>query len=412
MSIRKHYSLDSSTLKLTPDFVNGLLTLVFLKTNTEKSGLFFSDYTLKHYLEKEYKYDIKIITDEQDSLLNKSTGERRILLFKYLINQNPDFLIIDNPFDTLDTRHVKLLKSQLYDLSFHTTIVQLYRRKEDVLPFITTELNIDSEYKISAKKSSEVRETITSSELYDEFPQSLSNFNSTPESLVRFENVSVSYGDKPILRAINWEIKKGESWYLKGPNGSGKTTLINMISGDNTKGYGQKLYLFDKQKGSGESVWDIKQKIGLFTTNLTERFDGSSTVIEMILSGFFDSVGLIDKPSNLQSKIAEQWLSLLSLSTQRNTRFSTLNESQKRMILIARAMIKQPPLLILDEPTSSLDDIGAERVIALIKRIVNQSNTALIYVSHRQEKNLILNYTFELIANKSGSYGICSKSLL
>ena len=412
MSIRKHYSLDSSTLKLTPDFVNGLLTLVFLKTNTEKSGLFFSDYTLKHYLEKEYKYDIKIITDEQDSLLNKSTGERRILLFKYLINQNPDFLIIDNPFDTLDTRHVKLLKSQLYDLSFHTTIVQLYRRKEDVLPFITTELNIDSEYKISAKKSSEVRETIASSELYDEFPQSLFNFNSTPESLFRFENVSVSYGDKPILRAINWEIKKGESWYLKGPNGSGKTTLINMISGDNTKGYGQKLYLFDKLKGSGESVWDIKQKIGLFTTNLTEHFDGSSTVIEMILSGFFDSVGLIDKPSNLQSKIAEQWLSLLSLSTQRNTRFSTLNESQKRMILIARAMIKQPPLLILDEPTSSLDDIGAERVIALIKRIVNQSNTALIYVSHRQEKNLILDYTFELIANKSGSYGICSKSLL
>lgn len=412
MSIRKHYSLDSSTLKLTPDFVNELLTLDFLKTDTEKSGLFFSDYTLKHYLEKEYKYDIKIITDEQDSLLNKSTGERRMLLFKYLINQNPDFLIIDNPFDTLDKHHVKLLKSQLCDSSFHTTIVQLYRRKEDVLPFITTELNIDSEYKISAKKSSEVRETITSSELYDEFPQSLSNFNVIPESLVRFENVSVSYGDKPILRAINWEIKKGESWYLKGPNGSGKTTLINMISGDNTKGYGQKLYLFDKLKGSGESVWDIKQKIGLFTTNLTEHFDGASTVIEMILSGFFDSVGLIDKPSNLQSKIAEQWLSLLSLSTQRNTRFSTLNESQKRMILIARAMIKQPPLLILDEPTSSLDDIGAERVIALIKRIVNQSNTALIYVSHRQEKNLILDYTFELIANKSGSYGICSKSLL
>ena len=409
MSIRKHYSLDSSTLKLTPDFVNELLTLDFLKTDTEKSGLFFSDYTLKHYLEKEYKYDIKIITDEQDSLLNKSTGERRMLLFKYLINQNPDFLIIDNPFDTLDTHHIKLLKAQLCDLSYHTTIVQLYRRKEDVLPFITTELNIDSEFKISAKKSSEVRETITSSELYDEFPQSLSNFNVIPESIVRFENVSVSYGEKSILRAINWEIKKGESWYLKGPNGSGKTTLINMISGDNTKGYGQKLYLFDKQKGSGESVWDIKQKIGLFTTNLTEHFDGSSTVIEMILSGFFDSVGLIDKPSNLQSKIAEQWLSLLSLLTQRNTRFSTLNESQKRMILIARAMIKQPPLLILDEPTSSLDDIGAQRVISLIKRIVNQSNTALIYVSHRQEKNLILDYTFELIANKSGSYGICSK---
>ncbi|RXG23853.1 ABC transporter ATP-binding protein [Leeuwenhoekiella aequorea] len=409
MSIRKHYSLDSSTLKLTPDFVNELLTLDFLKTDTGKSGLFFSDYTLKHYLEKEYKYDIKIITDEQDSLLNKSTGERRMLLFKYLINQNPDFLIIDNPFDTLDTHHVKWLRSQLYKLSNHTTILQLYRRKEDVLQFITTELNIDSDYKINTIKSSEERAKKVIYELHDEFPQSLSNFNIIPESLVRFENVSVFYGEKPILRAINWEIKKGETWYLKGPNGSGKTTLINMMSGDNTKGYGQKLYLFDKQKGSGESVWDIKQKIGLFTTNLTEHFDGSSTVIEMILSGFFDSVGLIDKPSNLQSKIAEQWLSLLALLTQKNNQFSTLNESQKRMILIARAMIKQPPLLILDEPTSSLDDIGAQRVIALIKRIVNQSNTALIYVSHRPEKNLILDYTFELIANKSGSYGICLK---
>ncbi|MFI8379969.1 ATP-binding cassette domain-containing protein [Leeuwenhoekiella sp. NPDC079379] len=404
---RTHYALDVSQTNVSIKDVIKLASLDWLIKEAGETGLIFSESTLNYYLDEEYRHSKRILTEGNDSLLTKSTGERKKLLLDYQLKQNPDFLILDNPFDALDVDKVKWFKEKLEQLSKTTTLIQLYKRSEDVLPFITEGLLLK---KGKFEKTQLAKRKIEKLEITQvgDFPQSLHDYSDVSQSLVRFEKVSVDFDDKPILKDITWEVKKGESWHLKGPNGAGKTTLLSMISGDSTKGYGKNLYIFDRKKGTGESVWEIKQKIGFFTTQMTERFDGLHTLLEMIISGFYDSVGLYKKPTTLEIKIAEDWLSFMNIEFFKEIRFRDLDEAHKRMVLIARAMIKQPPLLILDEPTGSLDRAGAARVVELLNKIMQSGKTAIIFVSHRVEAQLNLSRTIELIKTASGSRGFIS----
>ena len=224
--------------------------------------------------------------------------------------------------------------------------------------------------------------------------------------LVELKNVNVNYDDRSILKDINWTIKKKEFWHLIGPNGSGKTTLLSMIYGNNIKAYGQDVYLFGNKKGSGESVWEIKQKIGFISPAMLESFKRSYTVEQMIISGFFDSVGLYQSPSTAQIQTAAQWIDVLNLSNQKNTSFLKLSPAVQRLILIARAMIKHPPLLILDEPLINVDDEGTALISALINKIAKESDTSILFVSHRDEPNIHPNFTYELHPSPNGSVGI------
>lgn len=407
-SSRTHYGFDVSQTNVSKNDVIELASLDWLIKEAGENGLIFSESTLNYYLDEEYRHSKKILTAYKDSLLTKSTGERKKLLLDYQLKQNPDFLILDNPFDALDVDTVFWFKEKLEQLSKTTTLIQLYKRNEDILPFITKSIVLREGNFI---KTAFQKEDFNNLELVHvgDFPMSLHDFSDIPQSLIRFEKVSVYFDEKPVLKNITWEIKKGESWHLKGPNGAGKTTLLSMITGDSTKGYGKDLYIFDRKKGTGESVWEIKQKIGFFTTHMTERFDGMHSVLEMILSGFYDSVGLYKKPTTLEIKIAQDWLSFMNIEFLKEKRFRDLDEAHKRMVLIARAMIKHPPLLILDEPTGSLNSNGAARVVQLLNKIITSGKTAVIFVSHRTEAQLNLSKTFELIKTGSGSRGFMVK---
>jgi molybdate transport system ATP-binding protein len=223
--------------------------------------------------------------------------------------------------------------------------------------------------------------------------------------LVTFKNVSVNYGETPILNAIDWEIKLGEFWQLIGPNGSGKSTILSMITGDNPKAFLQDITLFGMKKGSGETVWDIKKHIGYFSSDMLRGFKRLDSIGNMIVSGFFDSVGLFKAPTHQQISIARQWLYVLNMYEIRKQDFLSLSTGHQRLVLIARAMVKQPPLLILDEPTNGLDDADAQLFIQLINKIALESNTAILYVSHRQEAGLKPDFIYELIPSESGSIG-------
>jgi len=223
--------------------------------------------------------------------------------------------------------------------------------------------------------------------------------------LLKFNKVSVTYNDRPILNNISWEIKRGEFWQLIGANGSGKSTILSMIYGDNPKAFGQDITLFGVKKGSGESVWDIKRKIGYFSSEMLRGFKRLDAVGNMIVSGFFDSVGLYKEPTNEQIKITEQWLHVLQLFDLRKQPFLSLSKGHQRLVLIARAMVKQPPLLILDEPTNGLDDFDAKLFTELINKIATETDTAILYVSHRKEAGLNPNFIYELVADKAGSFG-------
>ena len=230
-------------------------------------------------------------------------------------------------------------------------------------------------------------------------------FEGIPESLIQLKNVNVAYEDRPILSNISWEVKRSEFWKLTGPNGSGKTTILSMIYGDNPKAYGVDLFLFGKKKGSGESVWEIKKKIGYFSPSITELFIRRNSVEEMLISGLVDSIGLYQKPSDKQRALAKQWLETLGFQEKAKKVFNDLSNLEKRMLLIARAMIKHPPLLILDEPSTGLDDKSALKITNLINHIAAQSDTAIIYVSHRKEKGLHPDFEYELFPTENGSVG-------
>ena len=372
--------------------------------NTKK-GILFSDIAIEKFIKKEYQYDvIEASPDSHRQLRTFSSGERKKEFLKYCINQNPDFIIFDNPFDHLDQASRVILADSLKNLAADIAIIQLLNRVADVLEFVPNKVQIkDNTFELHPISKSENHfKTLTTASI----PKALEPPHTFPESvLIKMENVSVSYDDRKITDNISWTIKQGEFWQLIGPNGAGKSTLLSLITGDNPKGFGQNLFLFGRKKGSGESVWDIKKQIGIFTTSMTDLFQKGHTLEQMILSGFFDSIGLYNEPTNLQKQIVVQWLEVIEMSALAKKRFIDLSIGQQRVALIVRAVLKHPPLLILDEPVEGLDDENVDLVIQLINTIKQETNVTILYVSHRIEAGLAPTSVFEFIPSPTGSIG-------
>lgn len=366
----------------------------------------YSEAILQRFISEDHKHGNSVlVADEIRSLQTFSSGEKRKLLLRYLLKQEPDILILDEPFDCLDQESVAELRDLLAVHESEISYVQIFRRKADLLNFVTRIYQLGAENGFVAygdffKNSAEEQNNLA------QIPPPISEFKDIPESLIRMHEVSVSYDEKNILQKINWEVKKNEFWKLSGPNGSGKTTILSMVYGDNPKAYGTELYIFGNRKGTGETVWEIKEKIGYFSPSLTEMFQKRNSVLEMIISGLYDSIGLYQKPSARERYIGREWLKVIGLENREKEIFLELSHAEKRMVLIARAMIKHPPLLILDEPSTGLDDAGVRKLTGLINQIAKESNTAIIYVSHRAEAGLNPEFFFELKKTEQGSVGL------
>jgi molybdate transport system ATP-binding protein len=365
--------------------------------------LLFSSYAIQQLLDEEARHERSgIEAPRAQTFRSLSSGEQKKALLQHLLQQQPPVLVLDNPFDNLDTAAQEELKQLLQQAAFKTRLVLLIHRRTHALPFI------EQRYQLGADGSLLPFEAATeeSTTGFDAAipPPIVPNAVTDPE-LVVFCNVSVSYNGRPVLQQINWTIRLGEFWQLKGANGSGKTTLLTMINGDNVKGYGQELYLFGRKKGSGETVWEIKEKIGYLTPSMTDLFVTQHTLEEMILSGFKDSIGLYTQPTDLERRTAFDWLQWLGLAHKAKRLFRLLSSGEQRMALIARAMVKHPPLLLLDEPLMGLDEANAQKVIALINRLAAESRSALVYVSHQQEPGLQPQLVLELRKTPNGSVG-------
>jgi molybdate transport system ATP-binding protein len=196
------------------------------------------------------------------------------------------------------------------------------------------------------------------------------------------EYVNICYGEKIILQDINWEVKRTECWSVSGPNGAGKSTLLSLVTADNPQAYANKIILFDKQRGSGESIWDIKRRIGFVSPELHLYFEQSASCFEVIASGLFDTIGLFRRLSEEQEQKVLLWINLLQLESFQNRPIYQLSTGQQRMALLARALVKNPPLLILDEPCQGLDDAQTTYFRQLINELCRAFATTLIYVSH------------------------------
>ncbi|MFD1162368.1 ATP-binding cassette domain-containing protein [Hwangdonia seohaensis] len=386
--------------------IKRIVTEKFVGYFSTLKGVIFSKKTLDKFIDEEVRHgNYNVVTSTKNSLLNSSEGERKKALLQHLILQNPEYILVDNVFGNLDANAQKHIEKTLIRLSQNIPVIQISNRKRDILPFINQLYKLENNRPVLYKKA-DVLSDDKSMDFSLSLPQPYIQNDNHFKSLVNFKNVTVSYGERTIVKNINWEIKPNEFWQLTGPNGSGKSTLLSLISGDNPKAYNQDITLFGIKKGSGESVWDIKRKIGYFSSEYLRGFERLQPIEKMIISGFYDSIGLYKIPNERQIALAHQWLKVLNLFHIKNKSFLSLSVGHQRLVLIARAMVKHPPLLILDEPTNGLDDTDAALFCKLVNKIASESNTAILYVSHRKEESLLKpNFIFELQPQKTGSIG-------
>ena len=204
--------------------------------------------------------------------------------------------------------------------------------------------------------------------------------------LVRLNRVTVRYGAATILEAIDWTVKAGEHWALLGPNGSGKTTLLSLILGDNPQVYNNEVIVFGRRRGTGESMWEIRQGIGWVSPELQLHFDEGITCLHAVASGFFDTVGLFEPPTARQRAAARYWLARFGLAAAAATPLYALSAGWQRMVLLARALVKRPRLLILDEPCQGLDAAHRASFLEAVAELLNQGRVTAIYVTHRREE--------------------------
>jgi molybdate transport system ATP-binding protein len=204
--------------------------------------------------------------------------------------------------------------------------------------------------------------------------------------LVSLKNVSVSYNETKVLQHVCWTVRENEQWALLGPNGAGKTTLLGLIMGDNPQAYANDITLFGRRRGSGETIWEIKQHIGWVAPELQLYYPRGATCFDVVCSGFFDSVGLYRRCSSDQRETAISWMQRLGISERAMAVFDQISEGEQRLALIARALVKSPALLILDEPCQGLDAGNRDRVLQAVDRVGGRLNTSMIYVTHRADE--------------------------
>lgn len=327
-----------------------------------------------------------------------STGETRKTLLCRALMPQPDLLILDEPFDGLDVNSRAQLAALLSDLSEQGyTLVLVLNRFDEVPDFIRqvgvladctlanrgTRQQVMADALVAQLAHSENLDGLALPETED--PAQKTTLPADHPLIVLRDGV-VSYNDQPILNHLDWQVNPGEHWQIVGPNGAGKSTLLSLITGDHPQGYSNDLTLFGRRRGSGETIWDIKRHIGYVSSSLHLDYRVSSSVRNVILSGFFDSIGIYQAVSDRQQQLADQWLALLGLGGSRgDTPFHSLSWGQQRLALIARALVKHPALLILDEPLQGLDPLNRQLVRRFVDVLIGQGTTQLLFVSHHAE---------------------------
>ena len=206
--------------------------------------------------------------------------------------------------------------------------------------------------------------------------------------LVRLVGGRVAYGDQVVFDGLDLTVWPGQHTLIEGPNGSGKSTLLEMITGDHPQAYSNDLHLFGRRRGTGETVWDIKMNVGLVSARLHRDYRVGGSVEDVLLSGLYDSIGVYQKVEPSHRARAKAWLDWLGLGLPQRPRFRELSFGQQRLILIARAAIKVPPLMVMDEPTSGLDGDNRARVLDLVESLCTQKKSTVLMVTHRADERL------------------------
>ena len=325
-----------------------------------------------------------------------SSGETRKFQLVETLLRNPRVLIMDNPFIGLDAETRDQLRDLLTMLSEERAlqIILVLSKTDDIPPFVTHVVEV-SDMKTSQKKtiadylatrapyparvlSREKEERILS------LPYSENEYKS--REVVKMNKVSIRYGERTILSELDWTVNNGERWALSGPNGAGKSTLLSLICADNPQSYACDIALFGIPRGSGETIWDIKKHIGYVSPEMHRAYMRDLPVIRIVASGLKDSIGLYVKPDESEYGICRFWMDIFGLKGMEERTFMKLSSGEQRLVLLARAFVKDPELLILDEPLHGLDNSNRRLVKDVIEAFCRRRNKTMIMVTHYQEE--------------------------
>lgn len=325
-------------------------------------------------------------------LIKLSNGETKRLMLAAALLKNPVILLLDTPLTGLDVETRAAFSTMLDEITASGITVIMATSPHEIPGSITH---------IAALDSGEIVQIIAKADFNPIFFKEDASAKIDKEKLsallnntdrhtymymVKMNHVHIKYGDKVILNNVNWQILPGERWALLGPNGAGKSTLLSLINGDNPQAYANDIILFDRKRGTGESIWDIKKKIGFVSPELHQYFPTDNSCLQVIESGYYDTLGLFRPSQKAKTDTALNWMQALEIDKYARHLLKNIPASAQRLCLLARALIKNPDLLIFDEPCQGMDDHQQNHFKRVVNTICDLSPVTLIYVTHYQQE--------------------------
>jgi len=335
-------------------------------------------------------------------VISLSSGELRKFQMAKVLASNPRVLILDNPFIGLDAQTRIDFRNLLESLTRETglLVILVLSKRDDIPDFITHVLPVEGLRLLPKMTLAEYRSlyaTVPRPVLSEEIRKWIANLPARDLSasdfypagggeILRFRNVSIRYGERTILKPLDWTVHEGERWALSGPNGSGKSTLLSLVCADNPQAYACNIELFGHRRGTGESIWQIKKHIGYVSPEMHRAYLKDIPAIDVVASGLSDSVGLYVRPRPEQKQICLDWMRVFGVDGLADRTFLQLSSGEQRLCLLARAFVKDPELLILDEPLHGLDDRNRSLVRQIIEQFCLRPHKTLVMVTHYQEE--------------------------
>ena len=313
-----------------------------------------------------------------------SSGELRRLQVAKALMGSPQVLIMDNPFIGLDapmrSQLCELLQSLITETGLHLILV--LSREDEIPGFVTRVVPVNDRVLGADKESSADCKEVVLPCVQPVQQSSSSDDMAVSSSIIDFRDVTLRYGERAIFEHLDWRVCRGERWALHGRNGSGKSALLALVCADNPQSYACDITLFGKRRGTGESIWDIKRRIGYVSPEMHRAYLKDLPSIEIVASGLHDSIGLYKRPRPEQMGICKEWMRVFGIEDLADRTFLTLSSGEQRLVLLARAFVKDPELLILDEPLHGLDTANREWVRKVIDAFCSRPDKTLIMVTH------------------------------
>ncbi|MGB3212327.1 MAG: ATP-binding cassette domain-containing protein [Desulforhopalus sp.] len=325
-----------------------------------------------------------------------SSGQSRKLLFLQKLTGGATTLVLQNPYDGLDERSCHELNLALQQLPARDIeLILVVNNRADIPKWCSHIALVRSGRLKPAGPKAGVQALLdgwqeasraTPAPITKDGMETAKTERIQRDELVYLKDGFAGYGDKQLFAGLDLTISAGDHTLITGPNGCGKSTFLDIITGDNPKCYANRLRIFGKDRGSGESIWEIKKLMGIVSPSLHREHRVPGSALNVILSGLYDSIGLYTKVSSTEVKTARHWLNWLSLAGKSDTPFRKLSFAEQRLVLIGRALIKCPKLLILDEPTQGLDDTNRRNLLDLLEEIADKKLSTILFVSHRKDE--------------------------